>query len=201
MDNSDYFAAVVDLETTGLDAQDNIPLELGIKIIDKEGFIFNEASWLIWEPSPEWSIEMGRGAAHPIVGPMHQASGLWDDLLEQRGKTTLTRRALDLEVCEWLTENNVRFGTLPMMGNSIGSLDRPFALQHFPKFNTALSYRNVDISTVKELCKANNPTLFKNLESIIGTKEDAKHRVLEDIDACIVEYQAYRDNFFFLEDD
>jgi len=201
MDNTErYWAAVTDLETTGLNAHECIPLEVGIKIIDKEGFVFGERSWLIWEPGGEWSIKMMEGAANEFVGPMHEKSGLWDDLLEQRGKATHTREQADLAIVDWLDEMGVRHGQLPMMGNSIGSLDRPFCLVHFPKFDKALSYRNIDISTIKELCKALNPALFENLKPIIGDKTLADHRVLGDIDACIVEYRAYIDNFLFTED-
>lgn len=200
MDEKKIFAAVVDIETTGLDANKNIPLEFGIKLIDKEGFVFAEKSWLISEPTLDWQIEMGMGAADKFVGPMHEKSGLWNDLLEQRGKTTLTREELDVALCDFLGDNEVRFGKVPMLGNSIGSLDRPFCLIHFPKFNETLSYRNIDISSFKEMCKAHNPSLFENLRPIIGDKSNATHRVLDDIDACIVEYRAYVDNFFFTED-
>lgn len=196
------FAAVVDIETTGLSASENIPLEFGIKLIDKEGYVFDEHSWLIYENTMEWRIEMGRGARDKFVGPMHEKSGLWDDLIGKRNLgTTWTREELDTELVLFLEENEVIPGSIPMMGNSIGSLDRPFCLIHFPKFNEAISYRNVDISSVKLLCEANNPGLYANLKSILGGKENAKHRVLDDIDACITEYRAYRENFFFLEDE
>lgn len=191
----------IDLETTGLDARGDIPLEVGIKLTDRFGEV-TAAEWktLVWESSLDWSKVMGLGAAHSIVGPMHQKSGLWDDLLEQRGKTTRTRAETDEYLCDFLTGHEVRFGTLPMSGSSIGSLDRPFAQEHFPNFNAALSYRNIDISSIKELCKMHNPVLFENLQPIIGSKDDAAHRVLEDIDSSIIEYQAYLDNFLITED-
>ena len=200
-ENENIFAVATDFETTGLDAINNIPLEVGIKIIDKEGFIFAEKDWLIWESHSDWTIEMGLAASREFVGEMHDKSGLWDDILENRGKTTFTRAAADIDICEFLTNNGVRYGSVPMLGNSIGSLDRPFALQHFPEFNKHLHYRNIDISTIKELCKAHNPTLFENLRPIIGDKSMATHRVLDDIDACITEYRAYIENFFFVEED
>jgi oligoribonuclease len=199
--NERIWAAVVDLETTGLDAANHIPLELGIKLIDRTGFALSEAKWLICEPTQEWSISMMHGAADKFVGDMHEKSGLWNDLLEQRNSgNTVTREELDDELCEWLAEAGVEYGKVPMMGNSIGSLDRPFSIIHFPNFNKTLSYRNIDISTIKEICKAVNPELFENLRPIIGDKENAVHRVLEDIDACIVEYRAYCENFFFTEE-
>lgn len=200
MVNENIFAAVVDIETTGLDARENIPLEFGIRLIDKEGYNFADCSWLISENTVEWRIEMGNGAVNEFVGPMHEKSGLWDDLLENRGNTTLTRAELDDALCQFLSDYGAAPGKIPMLGNSIGSLDRPFCLIHFPKFNAALSYRNVDISTIKELCKAHNPTLFDNLRPIIGSKENATHRVMGDIDACILEYRSYIENFFFIEE-
>ncbi len=202
MAENKIFAAVIDLETTGLDARENIPLELGIQLIDRWGEKIGKAeSWLIWEANHDWSLEMGKGAADQFVGPMHQESGLWNDLGIGAGKTTRTRAGLDLELCLWLKEHGILNGTVPMMGNSIGSLDRPFVLEHFPRFNKALSYRNIDMSSIKEICKAVNPELAEKLKPIIGTKEDADHRVLGDIEACITEYRAYLDNFLFCEED
>lgn len=132
---------------------------------------------------------------------MHHKSGLWNDLYNPN-QAKLTRANADNELCDFLRDHigEDAFGTVPMMGNSIGSLDRPFCLEHFPMFNGALSYRNVDMSSIKEILKAVNPTLWANLKPIIGDKSNATHRVLDDIDACILEYRAYLENFFFVED-
>lgn len=191
----------IDMETTGLDARNCIPLEVGLRLTDKDGWKIAEQKWLVWEPGEDWAIKMMYGASDPFVGPMHEKSGLWDDLVEARGKTTLTRDDLDNAMCEFLTEHEVPFTYLPMAGSSIGSLDRPFALEHFPDFNRALSYRNIDISSIKELCKMHNPGLWEALRPIMGDKEDSKHRVLEDIDASIGEYELYLENFLMVEDD
>lgn len=188
----------VDLETTGLDANTEVPLELGIKLTDKEGFVWHEAKWLIHDETGDFKIKCAQAAAHPIVGPMHEKSGLWDDLAEREMNNSHTIIQTDKEVVEWLESVECPTG-LPMCGNSIGSLDRPFVLVHFPKLNSYLGYRNLDMSTLKELCKMHNPELYKNLLPIIGTKADAKHRVLDDIDASITEYRAYLDNFLFTE--
>lgn len=199
VENNLIFAAVVDLETTGLSASLDVPLEVGISLIDKEGFSFASASWLVWESDAEFLAGVTRGRENKFVEPMHTKSGLWADL-ENPQQAKMTRSNVDEELCEFLTDNGARFGTVPMMGNSIGSLDRPFCLEHFPMFNEALSYRNIDMSSIKEILKAVNPVLFENLKPIISNKESATHRVLDDIDACITEYRAYLDNFFFVEE-
>lgn len=202
-ENRDIFAAVVDLETTGLSAAKDVPLEIGVRLIDKEGYSFGSASWLIWEPNDEdFMASVARCHSNAFVNQMHTKSGLWEHL-EEIGHNELSlysRDAVDNELCDFLTEHGVRFGTVPMMGNSTGSLDRPFCLEHLPMFNEALSYRNIDMSSIKEILKAVNPILYENLRPIIGDKSAATHRVMDDIDACITEYRAYLDNFFFVED-
>ena len=188
----------VDLETTGLDANSEVPLELGIKLTDNEGFVLDEAKWLIHDDTSQFDDRIAEARDHEIVGPMHAASGLWYDLDHRETQTYNGIFRTDQLVVAWLEENEVP-ERLPMCGNSIGSLDRPFVLVHFPGFNQYLSYRNIDMSTLKELCKRLNRGLYENLLPIIGTKADAKHRVMEDIDASITEYRAYVDNFLFTE--
>lgn len=183
----------VDLETTGLDAISDVPLELGIVLTDNDGRLFDQNSWLISEQSAEWKIKVGRGASHEIVGPMHEKSGLWDDLVEKRDMA-LTRKQLDDEIVNWLKARDVVPGTLPMVGASIGSLDRPFVITHFPKFNEYLHYRNIDISTLKELCKRHNPDLYSKMT----LPEATQHRVLNDIHGSILEYNFYLENFLFV---
>jgi oligoribonuclease len=189
----------IDLETTGLDANTDVPLEVGLKLTDKEGYVFAEFSTLVHEPTDLYRTAINRGRKHEIVGPMHEKSGLWQDVLFD-GVDVKTRAQADAAMCEFLDDNEVPFGSTGLIGNSIGSLDRPFALIHFPKFNLQAGYRNLDVSTLKELCKRHNPTLFENLRPIIGDKSMATHRVLGDIDASIKEYQAYLDNFLICED-
>lgn len=188
--------AWVDLETTGLDANEDVPLELGIILSDRFGHEVACAKWLIWEDNAEFLRGVRRGHENEFVQPMHEASGLWEDLLQ---RASCTRDQVDEFVCDFLQNWGVKYGTLPMAGNSIGSLDRPFTLVHFPKFNTALHYRNIDISSTKETVKLLNPDLFENLKPIIGTKADATHRVLDDCRASIREYQAYIREFYMID--
>lgn len=190
----------IDMEGTGLDPYEDVPLEIGLKLTDEYGFVIAEAEWLIYEEGEQYDSAIERAKAHPIVGPMHEASGLWDAFAEL--ETPMFSRAdTDEEIMDWLDEHGVKYGTLPMCGSSIGSYDRPFANVHFPQFSRkGLNYRNIDVSSVKEICKMVNPVLYKNLEPIIGTKADSEHRVLSDIDASITEYRAYLDNFFFVGD-
>jgi oligoribonuclease (3'-5' exoribonuclease) len=187
----------IDMETTGLSAQDDVPLELGLAISDEWGKIYASIKWLVWEDAKDFQMGIKRGRDWSFVNDMHTKSGLWRDL---EGFETDVRAAVDADAVRWLKENGVEKDQLPLAGSSIGSLDRPFCLIHFPELNEFLSYRNIDISTIKELCKRNNPELYQNLEPLIGTKADATHRVLDDIDASIREYQVYCDEYLITAD-
>jgi oligoribonuclease len=191
----------IDLETTGLDAQDDVPLELGLAISDEWGQIKCRKTWLIFDEKFEhWNKKLAEARTKPFIGEIHTKSGLFDAIdkyAEQRRGMVWTITDADENAMRWLVSNNVPGKVLPLCGNSIGSLDRPFVLNWFPKLNEYGSYRNIDVSSFKETCRRVNPELFNRLKEVADNKENARHRVQDDIDASIVEYQAYLDNFFF----
>lgn len=191
--------AWIDLETTGLSASLDVPLELGIVLTDDHLNVIDSCEWLIMEDNDDYKWGLERGHKDPFVEPMHQKSGLWEDLIN-RNFAKMTRANVDDEACQFLQDNGVKYGTLPMCGSSVGSLDRPFTLVHFPAFNEALSYRNIDISSFKEACRRVNPELFENLKSVAHKKASASHRVMEDIEDSILEYKSYLDNFLITGD-
>lgn len=185
----------IDLETTGLDPNSDIPLELGLAITDKFGEIEAEKSWLIHENTPEWLASIERGIAHPIVGPMHESSGLWTDLVLKQSIAN-SRAMTDILVSSWLYDNNFPQNTFPMCGSSIGSLDRPFVAKYFPITNTYFHYRSIDITTIKEVCKLHNPGLAEYYTNeYLKDNSGPDHRVLSDIRASIHEYQFYLKHF------
>lgn len=198
--------AVLDLETTGLEAGLDVPLELGIVLIDKHGCEIAAASWPVWETNSAFQSGVMRGRRNSFVNEMHTVNALWSDA----ARAGLNRIAVDQHAVNFLKDWGVKpqsresgseFDGVGMMGNSTGSLDRPFVMQHFPNLNLYLGYRNIDMSTIKEICKRNNPDLWENLKSIIGIKADATHRVLDDARACIREFQTYLDEFLIIGDD
>lgn len=189
----------IDLETTGLDAATEVPLELGLMITDEWGMEKCRKKWLIDDGSPNFDMKIHLAKQHEIVGPMHEKSGLWSALDRNRPKSQQGSpiKMVDTWAADWLVANGVPEGKLPLCGNSVGSLDRPFVLIHFPKLNVYNSYRQIDVSSFKETCRRINPELFEKLRPWVDSKGEAVHRVFEDIEASIAEYQAYLDNFVF----
>lgn len=193
----------IDMETTGLDARDEVPLELGLVLTDEWGNIRAQKKWLIDDDTPHWDSRVVHAKEHAIVGPMHTESGLWADLSRTRPQSQRgwNIASVDDNARNWLRSCGVGEETIPLAGNSIGSLDRPFLLVHFPLLNAYTSYRNIDISSFKEVCRRVNPELFEKLKPWTDAKAEAKHRVLEDIFASIKEYRAYLENFLWTSED
>lgn len=188
----------LDMETTGLEANLDVPLELGMILTDEWGNELHSWQTLVWEEDDKvFQRGVKRGKLNEFVCAMHEKSGLWSDL---ETFDTMTRDEADQAAVDWLKSKGVEQGQLAMSGNSIGSLDRPFALIHFPKLNAFLSYRNIDMSSIKELVRLTNPDLYENLKPIIGTKENADHRVLGDCRAALAEYKAYLEEYLIVGD-
>ena len=78
-----------------------------------------------------------------------------------------------------------------MCGNSIGQ-DRRFMVRYMPKLEAWFHYRNLDVSTVKELCKRWKPEVAK------GFEKKADHTALADIRESIAELKYYREHFIKL---
>lgn len=79
-------------------------------------------------------------------------------------------------------------GASPMCGNSIGQ-DRRFLVKYMPRLEAYFHYRNLDVSTLKELCKRWQPEIYK------GFKKKSKHTALADIYESIDELKYYREHF------
>jgi oligoribonuclease len=80
--------------------------------------------------------------------------------------------------------------TAPLCGNSIG-VDRRFLDRHLPELDAYLHYRNIDVSSVKELCRRWYPETYKQRPEKAET-----HRALDDVRESIAELRFYRDNVF-----
>lgn len=208
----------VDEETTGLNPDTDRILELGVIITDYDLNILNERKWYIKDVGWEEALE-----ANPFVKEMHDKSGLTAELLSLPELRTLKRmndgsgnyplagvtgrcgwgsiQASHLAYV-WLTQElKLPEGVYPMCGSSV-HFDRKFAEVHLPILNSFFHYRNIDISTLKELCKILNPDLYSRIYSETGfDKANAVHRVLPDIRETLREAEFYFDNFLFIQGD
>ena len=110
----------------------------------------------------------------------HGRSGLIDKVKA----STVTEEEAERQIMEFLARY-VPKGVVPMCGNSIGQ-DRRFLVRYMPKLERFFHYRNVDVSTLKELAKRWKPEAYSSF------KKAQKHTALADVYESIEELAHYR---------
>jgi oligoribonuclease len=182
----------VDIETTGLIPGAEVILEVGCKVTDIDLTLIDDFQVAIWD-SPRY--EDAWNNSDQFVKDMHTTSGLHEECMTSGVTLTQARGAFK----DFLTGFGV--GILqpeetqpsePMCGSSV-AFDRKFLDYYMPESSSLFGYRNVDISTIKELCKALAPTIYEDVPTPAGL-----HRVLPDLDDTIGEFTFYRDNFLVI---
>ena len=113
----------------------------------------------------------------------HGRSGLIDKVKA----STVTEEDAQAQLLAFLAQY-VPKGTSPLCGNSI-SQDRRFLVKYMPKFEAFLHYRNVDVSTFKELAKRWRPEVYRSF------KKRQSHTALADVHESIDELEHYREHF------
>lgn len=189
---------LVDIETTGLNDvfNDDVVCEVGLRVVDLDLNVVGQ--WTSLVDNEGWRAKMAR---NPFVHNMHTKSGLIADLESLDGVPRhpgeYTPPVVALKAYQWLTgEMGLEENTIPAMGSSV-QFDREFLHREMIVLNSFFTYRNIDVSTLKELCSRFNPELYKAIKEGFK-KSDAKHRVQDDIDATLAEFRIYLDNFLFI---
>ena len=117
----------------------------------------------------------------------HGRSGLIDKVKA----STVTEADAERQIIEFLGKY-VPKGTTPMCGNTIGQ-DRRFLVKYMPKLEAFFHYRNLDVSTLKELAKRWKPDAYSSF------KKAQKHTALADVHESIEELAHYRTHFLKLD--
>lgn len=171
----------VDLEMTGLEPETDVIVEIAIIVTDgKLERIIEGPNLVIYAPD-EILDNMPQ-----IVVEMHAASGLTDRVKE----STLTVEEAEKQVLEWLVRHVPDPNIAPLAGNSIHS-DRSFMKKHMPALEKHVHYRNVDVSTIKELVKRWAPEITEE-----EPEKSGNHRALGDIRDSINQLKFYRERVF-----
>ena len=171
----------MDLEMTGLEPLRHVIIEIATLITDDDLNVIAEGPDLVIHASPEQMAEMG-----DFVTEMHTKSGLIDAVKQ----STVTNEEAENQTLAFLKEHIAESRTIPLCGNSIGT-DRRFLQEYMPTLEEFFHYRNVDVSTLKELTRRWYPEVLSGLPEKATT-----HRALDDIRESIAELQHYRDTLF-----
>ena len=170
----------IDLEMTGLDTFNDKIIEIATIMTDAQLNILAEGPVLAIHQSDE--VLNGMDAWNTR---QHGQSGL----VERVRTSTLNETEAERQTIEFLSEH-VPEGASPMCGNSICQ-DRRFMARCMPKLEAFFHYRNLDVSTIKELMKRWAPP---NLMS--GFKKGGSHLAMDDTRDSIRELRFYREAFF-----
>jgi oligoribonuclease len=169
----------IDLEMTGLDPMQDCIIEIATVVTDANLEVIAEGPVMaIHQPDTvlagmdEWNTRQ------------HGASGLVDRVRASRVDTEEAERA----TIEFLSRH-VPQGASPMCGNSICQ-DRRFLARQMPRLEKYFHYRNLDVSTLKELARRWHP------EVAAAFSKEGAHLALADIHESIRELRHYRDNLF-----
>ena len=169
----------VDLEMTGLDPETDKVIEIATIVTDKELNILAEGPVIaIHQTDEQLAIMDDWNQKH------HGESGL---VKRVRSSQYSEDDAIAMTI-EFISQY-VPQGTSPMCGNSIGQ-DRRFMNRYMPKLEDYFHYRNIDVSTIKELTRRWKPELMD------GFTKQGTHKALVDIQESIAELQYYRAKVF-----
>lgn len=172
----------IDLEMTGLDPEQERIIEIATIVTDANLNILAEG---------------------PVIA-IHQPDAVLDAMDEwctrTHGENGLTQRVRDSQTSEAEAEQqtlaflrqHLEAGQSPLCGNSIGQ-DRRFLVKYMPELERFFHYRNLDVSTVKELARRWRPDV------LAGVRKKGSHLALDDIRDSIAELQHYREQFFRME--
>jgi oligoribonuclease len=171
----------MDLEMTGLEPHRHVIVEIATVITDDNLNVVAEGPDLVIGATTEQLAEMG-----DVVTEMHTKSGL----LEAVKVSTVTIEQAEAETLAFLRQHISEAGTVPLCGNSIGT-DRRFLQEYMPTLEAFFHYRNVDVSTIKELARRWHPEVLD-----AQPEKATSHRALDDIRESIAELVHYRSTLF-----
>jgi len=171
--------AWLDLEMTGLDPDSDRIIEVAIVVTDAQLNAVAVAPVLVVH-QPDTVLD----AMDDWNKNTHGRTGLVDKVKA----SNLTEKEAEEMMLAFLSQH-VPKQTSPMCGNSICQ-DRRFLARHMPRLEAYFHYRNLDVSTIKELAKRWKPEIAK------GLVKQGKHEALADIYESIEELRYYRETLF-----
>jgi oligoribonuclease len=183
MMNIPEYLVWIDCEMTGLDPEKDCLVEIAVVITDIQLNVVDKGLDLVIKPRPESLAGMD-----DYVRNMHTTSGLINEF-----DNGLELKDAEAQVLDYIKKYVPTAKLSPLAGNTIGT-DRMFISRYMPDLDGHLHYRNIDVSTIKELAKRWFPKAYFQAPKKVGG-----HRALADILESIDELRHYRQSVFVAE--
>ena len=171
----------IDLEMTGLDPETDRIIEIATLVTDADLNVLEEGPVMAVHQSDDCLAQMNTWCVKT-----HGATGLTDRVRASKVSETEAEEITLEFLRKWLEP-----GVSPLCGNSIGQ-DRRFLVKYMPELNNYFHYRNIDVSTLKELVRRWKPSIMS------GYTKAGTHKALDDIRESLGELQYYREHFLDL---
>lgn len=171
----------IDMEMTGLDPEKERIIELAAVVTEPDLTLVAEGPALVIHQSDALLAAMDKWNQST-----HGRSGLIDKVKA----STLTESEAEEQMLEFLSRH-VPAGKSPMCGNTIGQ-DRRFMVKYMPRLEAFFHYRNLDVSTLKELALRWKPEVYRSFA------KQSRHEAMADIYESIAELKHYREHFIRL---
>lgn len=170
----------IDCEMTGLDLGKDALIEVAALVTDYELNVLGEGVDVVIKPPAEALEQM-----IDFVRTMHETSGLLEEL-----DGGVTMEQAEAQVLAYIREHCPDGSRPALAGNTIGT-DRAFLARDMPTLEGFLHYRNIDVSSIKELSKRWYPRAYFQ-----APEKRGNHRALADIQESIEELRYYREAVF-----
>lgn len=177
---SEQLLVWIDCEMTGLDLANDALIEVAALVTDSELEVLGDGVDVIIKPSQQALDQMG-----DFVRTMHEHSGLLAEL-----DAGLHMQGAEEKVMAYITQFVPEPRKAPLAGNTIGT-DRAFLARDMPTLESHVHYRNVDVSSIKELARRWYPRVYYQ-----SPQKSGNHRALADIQESIEELRYYREALF-----
>jgi oligoribonuclease len=170
----------IDLEMTGLDADNHRIVEIACVVTDAELRPLGDGVQCVIH-QPDGML----ASMEEVVWRMHERSGLLHAIRESVvGVEVAEQQVLDY------VRRYARPNSAPLCGNSVGT-DRRFVSKYMSRFDAYLHYRNIDVSSLKELCRRWAPEVYTG-----RPPKTENHRAMSDVFDSIDELRYYRERMF-----
>jgi oligoribonuclease len=169
----------IDLEMTGLKPDSDLIIEIATIVTDKHLKVLAEGPVFAIQQTEQVLTAMDDWNRN-----QHSHSGLWNRVLESRVDVTAAERDTLAFLEQWVDAKRS-----PMCGNSVCQ-DRRFMARLMPELEAFFHYRNLDVSTLKELGQRWAP------KAVEGFRKTSTHLALDDVRESIHELEFYRERLF-----